>query len=238
MTNQIATTNQEPVNVLAIIQNMASRPEFDVNKMLDLLNMQERVMAKQAEIAFNLALSRLDFPRIEQTSKISHNGKVISTYAKYEDIDAVIRPIYSREGFFLSFDSQNHDGKITIIGTLSHKDGHSRKAELQLPLDSSGSKSAIQSMGSTLSYGKRYLAGMLLNFVTKNEDDDGNQGRLNPIDGRSVGILRELLAETKADEKKFLQVMGIAALEELKQGDYAKAINMLMTKKSQQKVQP
>ncbi|WP_185835578.1 ERF family protein [Pseudomonas aeruginosa] len=38
--------------------------------------------------------------------------------------------------------------------------------------DTSGNKNAVQAVASSVSYGKRYTAGALLNFTTHGEDDD------------------------------------------------------------------
>ena len=43
-----------------------------------------------------------------------------------------------------------------------------------LPVDTSGSKNGVQAVASSVSYGKRYTAGLLLNITTTGEDDDGN----------------------------------------------------------------
>ncbi|WP_409524602.1 ERF family protein [Pseudomonas sp.] len=43
-----------------------------------------------------------------------------------------------------------------------------------LPLDTSGSKNAVQAVGSSTSYGKRYVMSALLNLTTRGEDDDGH----------------------------------------------------------------
>ncbi|WP_122221652.1 phosphoadenosine phosphosulfate reductase family protein [Pseudomonas syringae group genomosp. 3] len=43
-----------------------------------------------------------------------------------------------------------------------------------LPVDATGSKNGVQAVASSVSYGKRYTAGLLLNITTTGEDDDGN----------------------------------------------------------------
>ncbi|WP_396584252.1 ERF family protein [Bartonella grahamii] len=42
------------------------------------------------------------------------------------------------------------------------------------PFDATGSKNNIQAVGSTLTYARRYLLGMLLNVARKEDDTDGN----------------------------------------------------------------
>lgn len=162
-------------NFIALVEKVATNPDVDVDKLEKLLAMQITVMDKQAEIAYNQALAKVqeELPVIEHDAEIKFKGKVQSTYSKYETVDAVIRPILIKNGFSLSFDTTDLNDKTFVIGYLAHRQGHKEKRMVELPLDTSGSKNTIQAMGSTISYGKRYLVGMLLNLVTKGEDNDG-----------------------------------------------------------------
>ena len=71
-------------------------------------------------------------------------GVVQSTFAKYEDIDDVIRPLLIQNGFSLRFNSRESNGKVVITGTLAHRDGHSITDEIPLAIDASGSKNNVQ----------------------------------------------------------------------------------------------
>ena len=44
---------------------------------------------------------------------------------------------------------------------------------MTLPLDDSGKKSSVQQVGSSVSYGKRYVMSAMLNITTRAEDDNG-----------------------------------------------------------------
>ena len=93
---------EETGNFLAVIEKAAMNPDIDVDKMSKLLDMQERIMNKNAEIAFNQAMTRLQpkMPYIPKKAKIMNKtGGVQSFYAKYEEIDRLVRPLYTGEGF-------------------------------------------------------------------------------------------------------------------------------------------
>lgn len=132
----------------AMLQKALENPEIGADTITKLLDASERQLKIQREIEFNEALARVQpkLPFIEKTSK-GHN----TTYAKYESIQEVVRPIYSDEGFSISYTSKREGEIETYYGTLSHKAGHSKTAEISLPADTSGSKNAIQAKGSTLS---------------------------------------------------------------------------------------
>lgn len=180
-TKQIAT--QEPADVqsisggiLEVIARAARDPNVDIDKMERLLEMQERVLARQAREAYATALAKLqpDLPVISERGKIlNRNNETQSTYARWEDVNEAIRPLLAEHGFSLSFRTGREGGDVTVTGVLSHREGHSEETTITLPSDGSGSKNAVQAVGSSTSYGKRYTAFALLNITSKGEDDDG-----------------------------------------------------------------
>ena len=156
-----------------------------------------------------------------------------SPYALWEDIDAAITDILADHGLVLTFRSGvAQDGKITVTGVLSHKGGHSEQTTITLPHDSSGSKNAVQAVGSSTSYGKRYTATLLLNIRTKGEDDDGkNGGAAGTITDDQVMEIREALAAKGFDIIKFCKFFKVDALVDIKASDFVKAMNLIKTTK-------
>ncbi len=166
-----------PTQLLSVILEMARDATLDINKLQTLLEMQQKMEARGAEIEFSRALARLSakMPQVPKNGRVSlGTGKGSYPFTKWEDMDKIIRPLMAEEGFTLLFDSQIHDrGGVIITGTLLHKDGHSKTASMLLPLDTGPGRNDLQAMGSTLSYGKRYAAEMLLNIVREGQDQDG-----------------------------------------------------------------
>jgi len=238
-TTEIAELNDTPTSMLAVIERAAMNPDVDVAKMQALLEMQERVMVKQAELQFNTAKSQLMevLPTVTKQGKIEFtdkDGNFRSTpFARYEDIDRVIRPFLIQYGFSVSFDSEPVEGGSLMSGTLSHSGGHSKTSSIRLPLDTSGSKNNLQAMGSTISYGKRYLVGMLLNIITVGEDNDGATfGEC--IDIEKAAEIDTLIRESGADLEKFLSYMAVESIQDILTKDYKKAINSLNAKKKKE----
>lgn len=225
---------EAPPTMLALLQNAIINPKVDVSKMRELMELQKEIMAKNAELAFNAAIARLNLPILKHTAKIEHTkGNVttkIGTYTKYEDMDRIIRPIYQPEGFSFSFDSRaNENNTTTYFATLHHAEGHSRSAQLVLPADVGGAKNAVQAVASTVSYAKRYLVQMLLNIVTEGEDDDGDKGGTKYITPEEA-IDLEQWAVTMNCRKTFLGVIGAEDFESIKATDHGKAQNILREK--------
>lgn len=168
-----------PDSMLALIERVATDPNADIDKMERLLQMHERMLDRESASAYTAALATMQprLPSIKERGAIKdRSGNVQSTYALWEDINAAIKPVLNEFGFALSFRTQTDEGMVRVTGVLAHKAGHSEQTEILLPADTSGSKNGVQSVGSSVSYGKRYAAGALLNITTHGEDDDGVLG--------------------------------------------------------------
>lgn len=158
---------------IAMIERLATNPDVNVDVIERMLAMRERVMARNAEAEFNAAFAEMQ-PEIPVITE-SHEGDAGKwTFAPLEDIVEPLRPILAKYGFALSHKSEWPDGKtVKVIGILKHRSGHAEKSEFMSGADNSGSKNAIQGLGSAVAYGKRYTTKDLLCIVTRREDDDG-----------------------------------------------------------------
>lgn len=159
----------ESATILSVISRAASDPNVDIDKMERLLQMHERMQDRQAEAQFAADLAEMQ----DQLPSIGERGNAAGryTYALWEDINAAIKPILKRFGFALTFRTDFSDG-IAVTGVLTHRSGHREETTIKLPADGSGNKNAVQAVASSVSYGKRYTAGALLNLTSHGEDDD------------------------------------------------------------------
>ena len=197
--------------IMSVISRAASDPNTDVDKLERLMGMYERIEARQAEVAYHEALTELqaNLPEITERSEIKHGKQVISTYAKWEDINKAIKPILREYGFSLSFRVDTED-KVRVEGVLSHQKGHSERTAITLPSDTGGAKNAVQAVASSVSYGKRYVASALLNITTHGEDDDGQAAGApgkpaDPIDAKTASRITDLIEVTGSNESNFLR---------------------------------
>lgn len=180
------TTTQKPAadQFIQLIERLASNPDVDVAKIERIIDMQERILRFNAEAAFNEAFATMQ-PEIPVILEHEDGDGGKWTYAPIEDIVEPLRPILARHGFSLSHNTVFPDAKtVKVIGILTHRAGHSRQSEFQSAADQTGSKNAVQSLGSTNAYGRRYTTKDLLCIVTRKEDDDGRSSdkHLKPED--------------------------------------------------------
>lgn len=221
--------------ILNVIARAAADPNVDIDKLERLLQMQERVLARDARAAYFAALAEMqpNLPVIGERGAISTDrGKTVqSTYALWEDVNEAIRPILAEHGFALSFKVRRTEGEIITTGILSHRGGHSEETELSLPTDASGSKNAVQAVGSSTSYGKRYTAFALLNLTSTGEDDDGQKGgRPEPVDKDRHQLLNDLCEAVGADKVKLCQHLKVESLRDVPASKFDYALGRLKEK--------
>lgn len=230
----------ETVALMRMMERIATNPAVDVEKMKQVRELGQQVLNDHRRAAFDDALAKMqaDLPTIDAKGKLEirakdakgdRSGKVIQStpYAKWEDINEAIKPILKAHGFGLRFKTGlAPDGRVMVTGILSGH-GHREEAEFVLPHDSTGSKNAVQAIGSSTSYGKRYAASALLNLTSRGEDDDGKKGGGRPIDdgfpGASPACITSdqvtiLINECKrvgCPTDKFLDWAQVATFEEI-----------------------
>lgn len=191
-----ATQLPEPHNdstaIIQVIERAAMNPDVDIDKMERLLQMQERILDRQAMMAYSAAMAAMqtELPSIEERGQ-GNNGK----YATLEDIVDTVRPILQRHGFAVSFRIQTQERGLEVTGILMHQAGHREETSMLLPADVSGNKNAVQAFGSSTSYGKRYVLCALLNITTRGQDDNGQTAAPNRcVTPFQAGQLGRLLA--------------------------------------------
>ena len=176
--------------LMSMIERVCLSPDADIAKLEKMLDMQERVLDRNARQAFtaDLASMQIELPRIAENGK-GHNS---AKYALLEDINDAVRPVLNKLGFAVTFSIDQTDRNVTVVARLSHKMGFSEETRLSLPLDTSGNKNPVQAAGSTISYGKRYAICALLNIST-GEDCDGGL----PVQNQQRAIAKSLITEER-----------------------------------------
>lgn len=176
---ELAPVTDQNAALLQVIARAASDPAVDIDKMERLLAMQERVMERNAEAAFNEAM-RAAQGDMRQVATDANNPQTRSRYATYAAIDAALRPIYTRHGFSISYGTADApEGYVRVLAYVSHVGGHTRRYEAAMPADGKGAKGGdvmtkTHAFGAATSYGMRYLLKMIFNVAVGEYDLDGN----------------------------------------------------------------
>jgi ERF superfamily len=170
---------------LAMIERAARDPAIDVDKLDRLLQMRERENARVAEQAFNAALADAQ-TEMQPVATDSDNPQTRSRYASYAALDRAVRSVYTAHGFALSFTTEEAPGpeQARIFCDVCHSGGHTRRYRLDMPVDGKGAKggdvmSRTHAIGSGITYGRRYLLGMIFNLAVCKDDDGNAAGGVN-----------------------------------------------------------
>lgn len=204
--------------LMAAIARAASDPTVDVEKMERLFAMHERMEARQAEVEFNAAMSRVQ-ASMRRVSTDATNNQTRSDYATYGQLDKALRPLYTAEGLSLSFDSESAaTDMLRVVCYVSHTAGHTRRYAIDMPADGKGAKGGdvmtkTHATGSAASYGMRYLLKMIFNVALGEDDDDGNGASGDNLDDKArdwvrVADLLEQPQDYQAQKKKLLADYG------------------------------
>lgn len=247
-TKEVTVTNESNVvpiqrtqeeSVMYMLQT-ALEKGVDADSLEKLLNMQERILDRQAEQAYTSAMVKV---QEEMTKKgieeDGQNTQTNSTYSKLEAINKVLVPIYTKHGFSLSFGQGDSplELHVRILCDVMHVDGHSKHYHNDMPLDMTGiagkqNKTKIHGTGSALKYGRRYLTNMIFNISTGDVDDDGNAAgqAIEYISDIQLNILTDLISATETNETQFCKVCKVPSLDMLPVNKYDHSHKLLKDK--------
>lgn len=218
-----ALVTMTPMDMLA----RAVQSGADLDMIEKLMNLQERWEAGNARKAFeeSLAKAKGEIPVIVRNAS-GHNSK---KYADFAAIAKVIDPILARHGLSYRFRTTQTE-KISVTCVLFGH-GHSEETTLSGPADASGSKNAIQAIGSTLTYLQRYSLVQALGLAAS-EDDDGKAGGGDTITLEQVEQLLTLADEVEADKEAFCRYFKVDSFADIKAKDFVRATAALNRKRS------
>lgn len=202
------SADRDSAVILSMIDKMVANPDMPVERLEQMFELHRRVKADAARTSYFAALADMQ-PALPIIAKLG-KGHGTQRYARWEDIVSKINPILTHHGFAVSFRVKDEGQRVLVTCVLSHRDGHAEETGFPFPYDGSGSKNAIQAVGSAIQYGKRYTACALLNIVGGDEEDDGarsDQSSLLTED--QVDTLFDLIAESGANLGQFLVVAKV-----------------------------
>lgn len=229
-----------PANMMQVIARASADKRVDVPKMRELIALQERIEDRNAQIAFDEALTAAQ-AEIHPIVKDAKNASTSSMYARLETISRAIDPVAVRHGFSMSWGTGvSHLAGHYRVTCILARAGHRREYFADVPADNIGmkgnpTKTATHGMGSAMSYGRRYLKMMMFNAVIVGEDDDGiTAGDIGmvPIDEKQFKQLNDKLENVGADKIKFCSMFGIDGVAKLPRKHFEAA--MLLLKQREQ----
>ncbi len=203
-----------------------------------LMDLQERWVNNQAKAAYMEAMALVQ-AEARPVATDASNPQTKSRYASYHALDGALRPLYTKHGFSISFNTaETTESTIMIVAIVGHRSGHVQTFQAPMPNDGKGAKGGdvmtkTHATGAAITYGRRYLLGMIFN-ISIGEDTDGN-ARDKLIEGSATIsadefiFIRELIETSGAVEETVLKAVGASSLEILTQKQYREACSRIQT---------
>ena len=180
---------EEPQTGIApLFERLALDPNASVDRIEQLMGLWERNQARQAKTAFSAAMSEAQ-REMRPVAADAENPSTRSRYASYAALDMALRPIYTKYGFGLSFNTGDSplEAHVRVICDVTQSAGHEKAYHIDMPADGKGAKGGdvmtkTHATGSAVSYGMRYLLKMIFNVAVGEDDDDGNRAGAKPVE--------------------------------------------------------
>lgn len=257
----VPLANNDANTVVALIDRFMTDPSVQVEKLEQLFDLQLRINEKNNKTIFAAALSDCQ-AEMEPVAKDASNPSTRSKYTSLDALDRAIRPIYTKHGFAISFNTaastlENH---VEVIGYLSHASGFEKTYRIDVPADGKGARgndvmTKTHALGSATTYGRRYLLSMMFNVAPTDKifrDDDGNAASVvsnaasgivpnaaqAPATAENIAEIKSLMATAKPDIAKFFEYLDISDLSDLTKGKFERAKFALMKKIEELKAKP
>lgn len=224
---ELAVSNS-PAQLIQAAVGSGMKPE-DLNAYLAA---QERWEANQAKKAYNKAMAefKANPPKIMKDRKVAYKD-VRYSHASLANVVDKLTSELSKYGLSASWRTQQN-GQIVVTCRITHVQGHSEETSLSAEKDASGSKNAIQAIGSTVTYLQRYTLLSALGLATYSQDDDAAGAGTDPeITEEQLVTLKEYMMSYQVNEARFLKFLGVDSLDQITQSQFKKAIEAIKAKK-------
>lgn len=232
----------QQASFFASIERLASNPNVDVDKIKQIMEMQEHVLERNAKQSFNASMMQTQ-GKIELVVAKSKNSQTGSKYADLQQILIKTKPVYTAEGFSLMF----YEGETTkenhkrVCVDIMHEQGHTEQRYGDFAIQTTGiagktMMTQIHGEGSAFSYGRRYLTCMIFNIPT-GDDDDGNAAGKNIeyVNEKQLSSMVDMINSKNVNKAKFLKYMGVESLDKIPSSEFGRAIEVLKKSKGEKK---
>lgn len=173
----------------------------DIAVLEKLMALQERYEASQARKAFDTAMAdaKAHMGTVHKTTKGNYGN-----YADFASVARHVDPVLSEHGLSYRFNVDQTEKSMKVTCIVRHRDGHFEETTLMSPVDTSGSKNAVQQIGSTQTYLQRYTLMAALGLAAS-KDDDGHSSGIKFETGQTAAAL-------VAEGRRIATEEGIVAL--------------------------
>lgn len=157
------------------------------------------------------------------------------TYFELQDFLPAINALCYENGLSTIFNFNEDYAHLVIVNTEDPSENETFSTPVQIATLKSAA--AMQNIGATQSYARRYLYIMAFEIAENDLIDAGNideeaeiaKSKITPV---KAVIIKKAIEETKTDMAKFLNYFNASKVEEMQEGQFAEAMAMLDKKKA------
>jgi len=219
-----AVRTDSPMDAIMVAIEKGYDPAF-IEKMMDLSDRHKKNEARKSYVRA-MAAFKANPPKILKDSHVEYKGTKYD-HASLGNVTETISQALSQNDLTAAWETDQGENKITVTCHITHIAGHSEKTALSAGADSSGSKNAIQAIGSTITYLQRYTLLAITGLAAMGQDDDGKGAE--PVKPVKVITIEQAQAIAKGvkqagvDKEKFLKLHKIEKFEQLTEVGLRKA---------------
>ena len=208
----------ETAAMIHMIERMARDPSIDLARLESIIKLRLELEDRESALQFGNAMADAQ-AEMRPVATDASNPQTKSRYASYAALDRAIRPIYSKYGFGISYDtgSDAPEGYVRVLAAVT-RGRHTKNHHVDMPADGKGAKggdvmSKTHATRSAVTYGKRTLLEMIFNIAVG--DDDGNAAGGETITEAQAKELEKLITDTGGDVAKFCEFAKVGELSEI-----------------------
>lgn len=199
--------------------------------------MEETRESQQAALFRALSLAQAEYPPIakSKTAQIptKSGGKYSYNYADLADVIKAITPVNAKHGLSFTQMPFNDGEEVFLTTVIHHVSGHTIESTLKLnPPDETP-----QTLGSAITYARRYMLAAMFGLVTEDDDDGAIASQKREYKSKPVENKVETKATTKvesngephlATDKQIAFVESLIKKQELDEQDVAAVMQTVL----------
>ncbi|WP_137921660.1 ERF family protein [Hydrogenophaga sp. 2FB] len=207
MKEPTSAASLQQVATPALLLQMAVQQGADMDKLKQLMDLQERWEANEARKAFreDFAGFRGENIIIPKTKHVDRGRGGSFDQAEYDQVTGRLSPALSRHGFGFRHDQkfglkrmmidgvENDVGWVWVTCHLEHRKGHTESLELEGPPGDLSVNTPTQNMQTTASYLKRQSLLAITGTATGGEDDESKMRKSRGSEQQGEGELEAMV---------------------------------------------
>lgn len=179
----IEQPSQDSRVLMMIVQKMSEDPDFDIDKVKQMIEIKERLEATAARKAFNLSFAQFKAEAIKvyKGTAIKDGPLKGKHHANLFDVVVASAEPLARYGLSTSWNITKDEPQLMeVTCMLRHSAGHFETVAMQSAPDTGPGRNAIQARASAKSYLERYTLMAILGIAATDKDDDDGRGSDEP----------------------------------------------------------